>query len=90
MATKAERLTDNMLWAAAEAISRQSPVRQDEFQPLLPCVADIPQLAKQVAVSVAEQAIKDNVARNIPSVSIEDFIQQHIWKPAYRPIKLIK
>jgi malate dehydrogenase (oxaloacetate-decarboxylating) len=88
LAVKATSLTDNMLWAAAEAISRQSPVRKDVLQPLLPRVEDIPTLAKQVAIKVAKQAIEDKVASVVPSGSVEDLIQSHIWKPVYRPIKL--
>lgn len=90
LAVKAKKLTDNMLWAAAEAISKESPVRKDELLPLLPNVEGIPHLAKVVAIRVAKQAIKDNVATIVPPDSVEDFIQAQLWKPAYRPIKLAK
>lgn len=83
----AKALTDNMLWAAVQAICEQSPAQLDPKQPLLPSVKDIPQLAVQVAVKVAKQALKDGVSELDPSQSIPSLVHSNIWKPYYRVIK---
>jgi malate dehydrogenase (oxaloacetate-decarboxylating) len=90
IAVRATQLTDNMLWAASQAISLHSPMQQNALGSLLPYVTEIPTLAQKVAVSVAKQAIEDGVARNIPKGTVEDFIREQIWRPYYRPIRLMK
>lgn len=88
-AVQAKVLTDNMLWAAVQAIGEKSPAKIDITQPLLPGVADLPQLAVHVAIKVAEQAIADGVATYQPTQSIAKLIQKNIWKPRYRTIKAV-
>lgn len=90
IATNARQVTDNMLWAAAVAISEQAPVRKDSTQPLLPVIHSLSDLASHVALAVAKQAIADGVARKTPSLNFNEFIQENIWRPYYRPIKLMK
>jgi malate dehydrogenase (oxaloacetate-decarboxylating) len=90
VATKASQVTDNMLWAAANAISQQAPVREDPTLPLLPLITNIPELACHVALAVAKQAIEDGVARVRPPLDLKAFMQEHIWRPYYRPIKAAK
>ncbi len=87
LATKAKEVTDNMLWAAANAISEHSPVRKDLTQTLLPAISDIAKIAPHVALAVAKQAIADGVALEQPALDLETFTQDNIWKPYYRPIK---
>jgi malate dehydrogenase (oxaloacetate-decarboxylating) len=90
IACKAKVVTDNMLWAAALAISEQSPALSDPTQPLLPLITSMTNLATHVAIAVAKQAIADGVATKTPQLELEDFIQENIWRPYYRPIKLMK
>ncbi|MGD9592187.1 MAG: NAD-dependent malic enzyme [Candidatus Berkiella sp.] len=87
IATKATQVTDNMLWAAALAISEHSPARNDLTLPLLPPITDIMSLASHVALKVAKQAIEDNVATKHPTMDFDGFVQENIWRPYYRPIK---
>ncbi|MBS0286161.1 MAG: NAD-dependent malic enzyme [Proteobacteria bacterium] len=87
VATKASQITDNMLWAAATTISEHSPVRHDLTLPLLPAITDMTTLATHVALSVAKQAIVDGVATVKPSLDFDEFVQDNIWRPYYRPIK---
>lgn len=90
IACKAKVVTDNMLWAAALAISERSPALSDPTQPLLPLITSMTNLAAHVAIAVAKQAIADGVATKTPQLELEDFIQENIWRPYYRPIKLMK
>ncbi|MCS5711055.1 oxaloacetate-decarboxylating malate dehydrogenase [Candidatus Berkiella aquae] len=90
IATKATQVTDNMLWAATQAISLKAPILQDPTLPLLPHITEIPELAAHVAHAVAEQAIKDGVATVNPSMNFAEFIKENMWKPYYRPIRSAK
>ena len=90
IATQASECTDNMLWAATQAIAEQAPIRHDRTQALLPDVVNIPDLAVHVALAVAKQAIADNIARHTPKMDLQAFIKQNVWKPYYRPFKKVE
>lgn len=83
MAVSASALTDNMLWAAANAIAKFADGK------LLPPVTQMRELAFSVAVAVAKTAIQEGLVQ-APAGYLEDHIQQTIWQPYYRPIKLFK
>lgn len=85
----AKRLTDNMLWAAVQAICDSSPAQLNAEKPLLPDVVDIPKLAIKVAVKVAEQAIQDGVSDLKADLNLTGLVHSHIWKPYYRTIKAV-
>ena len=90
VATKPTEVTDNMLWAATQAISERAPILKDITKPLLPAVTDIPELATYVGHAVAAQAIKDGVARVKPNMDFAKFVKEQTWKPYYREIRLVK
>lgn len=90
IATKAAEVTDNMLWAAACAISAYSPDRDDLTSPLLPEITEIPDLACKVAIAVAKQAMADGVATVKVNTELKAFIKENVWRPYYRPIKRMK
>ena len=87
IATRASKLTDNMLWAASLALSELSPVRSSPTKPVLPNIKEVRRVALLVAQKVAEAAIHDNVARVVPSTSILDLINANLWQPYYREIR---
>lgn len=87
IATRASVVTDNMLWAATQAISERAPILEHPSLPLLPDVTEIPELAKHVAHAVAKQAIADGVAQHKPNMDFATFIKENTWKPYYRPIR---
>lgn len=85
----ATKLTDNMLWAAVQAICERSPAQIDPNQPLLPDVVEIPNLAVHIAKKVATQAIQDGVASIKKSDNMTGLVHSHIWKPYYRALKAV-
>lgn len=87
LATGATELNDNMLAAASQALSEQSPVNGDPNAPLLPSLKKVREIAFVIARAVAEQACQDKVATIIPTGSVNDLIQAILWKPFYRPIR---
>jgi malate dehydrogenase (oxaloacetate-decarboxylating) len=88
IATRATKITDNMLHAAVETLITLAPCKNDVNQPLLPRITQIREVALQVAIAVAREAIKDKVALVEPDLNPDAFQRQQIWEPYYRNIKL--
>ena len=87
--SKATRLTDNMLWAATEALANCSPVCEDKTAALLPKLAETHMVSRQVAIAVANAACADGVA-GVPSDSDwQQLIRETTWVPEYYPYKAV-
>ena len=89
ISVKATRLTDEMLWVACKSLAECSPILQSQDGPLLPSLKDAREAAFAIAISVAEQAIKDGVANLIPNVPLSEHIKSQMWEPSYFPFKRI-
>lgn len=89
LAAKAKYVSDDMLWAACQALASFSPAKDDPTQPLLPDVNDAPKISETIALAVAKQARKEGVAGVADDVDLEQAIHQQIWRPEYLPYKLI-
>lgn len=85
--SKATRLTDNMLWAATEALSKCSPVYQDRTASLLPKLAETRMVSCKVAIAVAKAACADGVSSLPADSDWDQLIRETIWKPDYYPYK---
>jgi malate dehydrogenase (oxaloacetate-decarboxylating) len=83
--SRAYRLSDGMLAAAANAVSSLVAVRQPGAS-LLPHVDNLRSVSTTVAVAVAEAAGAEGLAR----VKFDDIVQQvqdAMWQPEYREIQ---
>ena len=89
LASRANRVTDGMMMAAAKALARQSPTVSDSAAPLLPRVAESRKVAISVAEAVARQAIGEGVSEFPEHASISDAIRAYVWEPVYRPYERI-
>ncbi len=89
IAVQAKQLNDDMLWAAAQALSSLSPIREDHFLPLLPSLCEVEHISKRVALAVARSAIESGLAHKRPK-NLEKWIESIYWKPEYLPFKKIK
>lgn len=87
IAVKARRITDNMLWAACDALNRCAPVHLDHTAPLLPPIEYTQESAREIAIAVAKQAIADGVATVPLNNHIETVVDELIWQPRYIPIR---
>jgi malate dehydrogenase (oxaloacetate-decarboxylating) len=83
VASRATRVTEHMLAAAAAALSASSPARFSELAPLLPGVEQLQQLAVDVAMAVAEAAVNDGVAAAANSATIQARVEACRWDPHY-------
>ena len=87
IASRARRVTDRMLMAAARALADLSPARRDKQASLLPPVEDLRAVAVAVATAVSRQAQADGVADPCGDDELAERIRGQIWTPVYRPYR---
>ncbi|QEG37198.1 NAD-dependent malic enzyme [Bythopirellula goksoeyrii] len=83
LAAKANRVTDGMFTAAAEALKECSPALADPTAPLLPPLSKIRDCARHIGIAVARQAQQDGVAQTTVAEELEKRIDQTMWTPQY-------
>ncbi len=89
LVSKAQRVTDNMIMAAAKTLASLSPARTDKNDALLPPIGDSPKVGLIVGEAVAHQAVADGVAEPAGSESMKVRIDAYVWKPVYLPYKRV-
>lgn len=92
VASKAKRVTDNMMRAAASALGNYQDVRGNSNEDaaessLLPPIENMRDVAVHIARGVALQAQKDGVAPEMSEQQVADQIQEVLWIPEYRNYK---
>ena len=87
IASKATRITDNMLMASSHALAEYAAIHNQEAKSLLPELRKIRQVSKFIAKRVFQQAIVDGVAFDTSDVCIEEKIESNFWSPKYRIYK---
>ncbi len=93
VASKAKRVTDNMMIRAANALAnfqdgRGSNNEDAAESALLPPIENMRDVAIHIAIGVALQAQKDGVAPEMSKQQISDHLQKIFWIPEYRNYKL--
>lgn len=89
IAAKAKHVSDDMLWAATQALSCCSPAAQDKTAPLLPKLSAAKMVSFHVAHAVAKQALNEGLAQIPETADLKKIIEQLIWEPVYHPYKRI-
>jgi malate dehydrogenase (oxaloacetate-decarboxylating) len=89
LVSRASRVTDGMMMAAAKALAGQSPTVSDSAAPLLPRVAESRKVAVAVAEAVAQQAMAEGVSEMPEPATITDAIRAYMWEAVYRPYERI-
>lgn len=84
IASKASRVTDNMLMAASNALAECSPIVTGQGDAVLPPLKDIQAVSKKIAVAVAKQAQADGMALEISDEMLSASIERNFWMPNYR------
>jgi malate dehydrogenase (oxaloacetate-decarboxylating) len=84
IATRATRITDAMLTAAADAVGRNASIHQHPYGALLPGRDRLREVTVDVACAVAHQAVRDGVAA-ADDADIEHKVRATMWQPTYRP-----
>jgi len=89
IASKAKRVTDNMLRAAAYTLSDCAPAMHDKFAPLLPELNDVQAVSKKIALAVAEKAREEGFAGVPDDIDLRQKIEDIFWEPQYYPYKKV-
>ena len=89
LVSKARRVTDGMIMAAARKLASLSPARADKNAGLLPPIADSRKVGLLVGEAVALQAIADGVAEDGGEESLQERFRAYVWESVYRPYKRI-
>jgi malate dehydrogenase (oxaloacetate-decarboxylating) len=80
----AQRITDAMMIAAARSLAEHSPALKDPSAPLLPALKDLRSLAVEIALAMAQEAVRSGLAPAFDSSnSLRSRILASQWSPAY-------
>jgi malate dehydrogenase (oxaloacetate-decarboxylating) len=89
LVSKATRVTDNMIMAAAKTLASLSPARTDKNDALLPPIGDSRKVGTIVGEAVAHQAIADGVAKAEDSENMKERIKAYVWEAVYLPYERV-
>jgi len=89
LVSRATRVTDGMIMAAAKALAALSPARTDKNAPLLPPIGDSRQVSLVVAEAVGGRAIADGVAEPDDQTPFAEKLRGYVWEPVYRPYERV-
>ena len=90
LVSRARRVTDSMIMAAAKALASLSPARTDKSAPLLPPISDFRNVSRTVAEAVGMQAMADCVASPIDRTAFLEELSAYVWEPDYLPYERIQ
>jgi malate dehydrogenase (oxaloacetate-decarboxylating) len=90
ISAQARRVTDSMFMVAAKTLADLSPTKTDKKGRLLPPVTEIRSVSIAIAMAVAEQARKEELALLPPGDSIEQAVRANVWEPRYLPYRFVK
>jgi len=88
VASKASRVSDNMLMASSYALAEYAATHNANGE-LLPDLNDIRNVSKFIAQAVYKQAIEDGLTPEVSDDSIVAAIDKNFWTPQYRPYKRV-
>jgi malate dehydrogenase (oxaloacetate-decarboxylating) len=88
ISAQTRRVSDAMFMAAAKTLANLSPTKTDKKGRLLPPVRDIRSVSVAIALAVAEQARKENLALLPSNEDLETAVRRNVWEPAYQPYRL--
>ncbi|MEG3766312.1 NAD-dependent malic enzyme [Alteromonas sp. 14N.309.X.WAT.G.H12] len=89
IASKAKRISDEMLMAASNALALASPMANSGEGSLLPPLTEISSLSKDIAFAVAKVAMEQQLALEMSDEALKDSIENNFWKAEYRPYKRV-
>jgi malate dehydrogenase (oxaloacetate-decarboxylating) len=83
VASRARRVTDSMMLAAARTLSDNSPALKNTSASLLPPLPDLRRVAAEIAVAVGIAAQKDGVAAQVTKDELRARVVATQWTPVY-------
>jgi malate dehydrogenase (oxaloacetate-decarboxylating) len=89
LVSRARRVTDAMIMAAAKTLASLSPAIHDAAAPLLPPIGDSRKVGIAVAEAVGTAAIAEGVSE-MRAGELGDELRKYVWEPVYQPYELVK
>jgi malate dehydrogenase (oxaloacetate-decarboxylating) len=83
VASRARRVTDGMMLAAARALGEHSPARADPSGSLLPALRDVRAVARAIAAAVGLEGQRAGVAPETSPDELHDRVAVAQWMPEY-------
>ena len=85
VASKARRVTDMMVKAAATELTHHLPTQKDKGGSLLPPISEARKLGRLIGQAVGKQAIQDGQAQVADENALNKELDANIWEPVYVP-----
>jgi len=85
IASKAKRVTDSMVKAAAQELVRHLPTQKDKNASLLPALSEARELGRLIGLAVGRQALQDGQAQVADEDALNRELQANTWEPVYVP-----
>ncbi len=83
VAIKATHVSDGMMMAAAKTLATLSPARTDPNEAILPPVSALRDVAREIAIAVAIQAVKEGLSPHASEDEVIARVDASMWKPLY-------
>ena len=83
VASRATRVTDAMMLAAARTLAANSPALKDPSGGLLPPLTDLRRVAAEIAIAVGIAAQKDGIAPEVDEDELRRQVMATQWTPEY-------
>jgi malate dehydrogenase (oxaloacetate-decarboxylating) len=83
VASQAQRVTDKMLLAAANALGENSPAIKDPTASLLPGVQNLREIAREIAFAVGKAAQQEGLAPSVEETEFRRVVTESQWTPEY-------
>ncbi|HUM00725.1 MAG TPA: NAD-dependent malic enzyme [Thermoanaerobaculia bacterium] len=83
VASRARRVSDGMLIAAARRLAEHSPALADPAASLLPPLTDLRSVAVEIACAVGEAAVREGLAPAASPEELRENVVASQWVPAY-------
>jgi malate dehydrogenase (oxaloacetate-decarboxylating) len=87
IASGARQVTDEMLLAAARALAECAPAARDPVGALLPPLAELRSVSRQVALAVGAEAQRQGLAEPTTPEELGRRVDARRWEPCYLPMR---
>ena len=89
LVSRARRVTDGMIMAAAKTLASLSPAANDSAAPLLPPIGDSRKVGLAVAEAVARQALAEGISSLGSPSTLKSQLRKYVWEPVYHPYERV-
>jgi malate dehydrogenase (oxaloacetate-decarboxylating) len=87
IAVDADRLTDDVFDAAANAVHRATAITGKPGEPIFPPLSRLREVSLQVALAVGNTLVTSGAASSLSPGEVERRARDMMWEPVYRPYR---